>query len=54
MPCLQCCTEGEAYNISIFFNELFQLLANWNDEAKFRQVIINALKIYINFEILIF
>lgn len=36
MPCVQCVTEKEAFSIGVFFNELFSLVAPWNDESKLR------------------
>ena len=36
LPSLQCATEREALNISVFFMELLHLFGFWNEEQKLR------------------
>jgi Transcription factor/nuclear export subunit protein 2 len=36
LPYLQCATEQETVNLSVFINMLIQPFANWNDESKYR------------------
>jgi THO complex subunit 2 len=37
IPCIQCSTEREVYNMGQFFSELFSLVSMWNDETKLKQ-----------------
>lgn len=40
LPSLQCFTEREAFNVSVFFSEIFAPISTWNDDDKFKRTVI--------------
>lgn len=39
IPMLHCCSEKEAFNLGVFFKELFHPFVNWQEEKQLMEVL---------------